>query len=44
VRLFSSDWPLVAPVRGAALLAFDLLPGARRFLARRMMFGARALP
>jgi len=44
VRLFSSDWPLVGPARGAALLAFDLLPGARRFLARRMMFGTRALP
>ena len=44
VRLFSSDWPLVGPARGAGLLAFDLLPGARRFLARRMMFGARALP
>jgi 2-octaprenyl-6-methoxyphenol hydroxylase len=44
VRLFSGDGPLLGPVRGAGLLAFDLLPGARRFLARRMMFGTRALP
>jgi 2-octaprenyl-6-methoxyphenol hydroxylase len=44
VRLFSNDWPLLGPARAAGLLAFDLLPGARRFLARRMMFGTRALP
>lgn len=44
VRLFSNEWPLLAPARGAGLLALDLLPPARRFLARRMMFGTRALP
>jgi 2-octaprenyl-6-methoxyphenol hydroxylase len=44
VRLFSNDWPLLGPARAAGLLAVDLLPGARRFLARRMMFGTRALP
>jgi 2-octaprenyl-6-methoxyphenol hydroxylase len=44
VRLFSNDWPLLAAARGAGLAALDLLPFARRFLARRMMFGARALP
>jgi 2-octaprenyl-6-methoxyphenol hydroxylase len=44
VRLFSNDWPLLGPARAAGLLALDLLPGARRFLARRMMFGTRALP
>jgi 2-octaprenyl-6-methoxyphenol hydroxylase len=30
--------------RGAALLALDLLPAPRKFFARRMIFGARALP
>jgi 2-octaprenyl-6-methoxyphenol hydroxylase len=30
--------------RGVALTALDLLPGPRRFFARRMIFGARALP
>jgi 2-octaprenyl-6-methoxyphenol hydroxylase len=35
----SDRWP--AHARGAGLLALDLLPAARRFLARRMMFGAR---
>jgi 2-octaprenyl-6-methoxyphenol hydroxylase len=44
VRLFSNDWPLLGAARGAGLAAFDMLPGARRFLARRMMFGTRALP
>ena len=44
VRLFSSEWPLIGAARGAGLLAFDILPPARRFLARRMMFGTRGLP
>lgn len=30
--------------RGAALTALDLLPGPRRFFARRMIFGPSALP
>jgi 2-octaprenyl-6-methoxyphenol hydroxylase len=30
--------------RGAAMTALDVLPGPRRFFARRMIFGARALP
>ncbi|HVL36200.1 MAG TPA: 2-octaprenyl-6-methoxyphenyl hydroxylase, partial [Burkholderiales bacterium] len=30
--------------RGAALAAFDVLPGARRFFARRMIYGPSALP
>jgi 2-octaprenyl-6-methoxyphenol hydroxylase len=30
--------------RGLALAALDLLPAPRRFFARRMIFGARALP
>lgn len=41
VRLFSNDNPLLRHVRGAGLLALDLLPPARHFVARRMMFGAR---
>jgi len=44
VRLFSNDQALLGVARGAGLAALDLLPPARRFLARRMMFGARALP
>lgn len=41
VRLFSNAIPPLLHVRGAALLALDLFPPARSFLARRMMFGAR---
>jgi 2-octaprenyl-6-methoxyphenol hydroxylase len=44
VRLFSTADPLLSAARGAALAALDLLPPARRFLAHRMMYGARALP
>lgn len=44
VGLFSSSDPLLGLGRGAGLLALDLLPFARRFIARRMIFGARALP
>ncbi len=36
--------PLLRAARGGALAALDLLPGARRFFARRMMFGSSALP
>ena len=42
VRLFSNNNPLLAHARGAGLFALDLLPGARSFVAKRMMFGARA--
>ncbi len=41
VRLFSNDLPVVREGRGLALLALDLLPPLRGFLARRMMYGAR---
>ena len=44
VRVFSNSDPLLGIGRGAGLLALDLLPGARGFLARRMIYGARALP
>jgi 2-octaprenyl-6-methoxyphenol hydroxylase len=44
VRLFSNDHPLLHHARGAGLLALDLLPPLRNFVANRMMFGARAFP
>lgn len=44
IRVFSNDDSALRLARGAALAALDLLPPARRFFARRMMYGARALP
>ncbi len=44
VRIFSNSLPPLAAARGAGLALLDALPPARRFLARRMIFGARALP
>ena len=44
VGLFSNSDPLLGLGRGAGLLALDLLPFARRFIARRMIYGARGLP
>ena len=44
VRLFSNSNPLLKFGRGAGLLALDLVPLARNFIARRMIYGARALP
>jgi 2-octaprenyl-6-methoxyphenol hydroxylase len=41
VRLFSNDLPVLSAARGAALTALDLLPPAKRFLGRRMIFGPR---
>ncbi|MFA6970736.1 MAG: FAD-dependent monooxygenase [Gallionella sp.] len=40
VRLFSNDLPLVSAVRAASLTALDCLPFAKKFVAKRMMFGA----
>lgn len=40
VRLFSNDLPLLSSGRAAALTALDCLPFAKRFVAKRMMFGA----
>jgi 2-octaprenyl-6-methoxyphenol hydroxylase len=40
VRLFSNDLPLLDHVRSAALTLLDRIPTAKRFVARRMMFGA----
>ncbi|MDG3066454.1 FAD-dependent monooxygenase [Thauera mechernichensis] len=44
VRVFSNDFAPLRHARGAALVALDLLPPLRHFVARRMMFGARAWP
>ena len=40
VRLFSNDLPLVSASRAAALTALDCLPFVKKFVAKRMMFGA----
>jgi 2-octaprenyl-6-methoxyphenol hydroxylase len=39
VRLFSNDLPLISPARAASLSLLDCLPGMKKFVARRMMFG-----
>ena len=44
VRLFSTAAAPLRHARGAGLFALDLLPPARHFVAKRMMFGARAWP
>lgn len=42
--VFLGSNPLLRAARGSALAALDVLPGPRRFFARRMMFGVSALP
>ena len=44
VRLFSNSSSTLGMVRGAGLALLDILPPAREFLARRMIYGARAVP
>jgi 2-octaprenyl-6-methoxyphenol hydroxylase len=44
IDAFATDFALVRHARGAGLLALDLLPPLRNFVARRMMFGARVWP
>lgn len=44
VRLFSNDQPALRLVRGLGLTALDLFPAARHFVAKRMIWGARAWP
>jgi len=44
VRVFGSNRPFARALRGAGLLALDLAPPARKLLARRFVFGLRALP
>ena len=41
---FASDFAPLRHVRGAGLLVLDLLPALRGFVAKRMIFGARAWP
>ena len=40
VRLFSNDLPLFNSARAAALSVLDCLPEAKRFVTKRMIFGA----
>jgi 2-octaprenyl-6-methoxyphenol hydroxylase len=40
VRMFSNDWPLIRTGRAFALSALDILPGVKKFVAKRMIFGA----
>ena len=42
VRLFSNDFPPLRAARGLGLLALDLVPPLRHFVAKRMIWGARA--
>jgi 2-octaprenyl-6-methoxyphenol hydroxylase len=44
VRLFSNDCGPLRHARGLGLVALDVLPPVRSFVAKRMMFGARAWP
>ncbi len=44
LRTFGGTHPLLRAGRCVALTALDLLPPARRFFARRMIFGPSAIP
>lgn len=44
VRAFSNDFAPLKLARGLGLLALDLCPPARHFVAKRMIWGARAWP
>jgi 2-octaprenyl-6-methoxyphenol hydroxylase len=44
VRTFSNDFAPLKFARGLGLLALDLCPPARHFVAKRMIWGARAWP
>jgi 2-octaprenyl-6-methoxyphenol hydroxylase len=44
VRTFSNDIGPLKLARGLGLLALDLCPAARHFVAKRMIWGARAWP
>ncbi|HNC51642.1 MAG TPA: FAD-dependent monooxygenase [Accumulibacter sp.] len=44
VRIFSNDLAPLRVARGLSLLALDLLPPLRHFVAKRMIWGARAWP
>jgi 2-octaprenyl-6-methoxyphenol hydroxylase len=40
VRLFSNELPALCASRAAALSVMECVPFAKRFVAKRMMFGA----
>jgi 2-octaprenyl-6-methoxyphenol hydroxylase len=44
VRAFSNDIAPIKLARGLGLLALDIFPPARHFVAKRMIWGARAWP
>jgi len=44
IRVFSNDIGPVRIARGGGLAALDLVPPLKHFVAKRMMFGARAWP
>lgn len=44
VRAFSNDFAPLKAARGLGLLALDIFPPARHFVAKRMIWGARAWP
>ncbi len=44
IDTFASDFFPLQHARGTGLMALDLLPPLRKFLARRMMYGARVWP
>lgn len=44
VKAFSNDFGPLKLARGLGLLALDILPPARHFVAKRMIWGARAWP
>jgi 2-octaprenyl-6-methoxyphenol hydroxylase len=44
VRIFSNDIAPLRAARGIGLFVLDMLPPLRGFVARRMMYGARAWP
>ncbi|MDR2837378.1 MAG: FAD-dependent monooxygenase [Azonexus sp.] len=44
VKIFSNHFPPLKFARGLGLLALDLFPPARHFVAKRMIWGARAWP
>ena len=44
VRTFSNNFGPLKVVRGLGLLALDICPPARHFVAKRMIWGARAWP
>ncbi len=41
IKLFSNDYALIRNISGLGLSALDCLPPLKRFVARRMIFGAR---